>query len=49
MRAAKPGIPLRIVVAIIVRGTTVEAFGISSAGHQHLGHIHQYPMLQQGS
>lgn len=41
MRAAKPRTPLRIVVAIIVRGTTVEAFGISSAACQQT--VSAYP------
>ncbi len=31
IRAAKPRTPLITVAAIIVRGTTVDAFGISSA------------------
>ena len=45
IRAAKPRTPLRAVVAIIIRGTTAEALGISSAVDQQSARIHRQPTL----
>ena len=49
MRAAKPRTPLRMVVATIVLGTTVEASWISSAVYKQSAYSHEYDTLRYSS